>query len=29
MAVSKKLKGIYFSFFEKPEIFAANAISKL
>lgn len=28
MAVSKKLKEIYFSFFEKPELFAANAISK-
>ena len=28
MAVSKKLKSIYFSFFEKPEIFAANTISK-
>lgn len=29
MAVSKKLKGLYFSFFEKPEIFAANTISKI
>ncbi len=28
MAVSKKLKGLYFSFFEKPEIFVANMISK-
>jgi len=28
MAVSKKLKNIYFSFFEKPEIFTANTISK-
>ena len=28
MAVSKKLKNLYFSFFEKPEIFAANMISK-
>ncbi len=29
MAVSKKLKQMYFSFFEKPEILAANAISRL
>lgn len=29
MAVSKKLKKIYFSFFEKPEIFVANTISKI
>jgi hypothetical protein len=29
MAVSKKLKSFYFSFFEKPEIFTANVISKL
>ncbi len=29
MAVSKKLKGIYFSFFEKPEIFVANTIAKI
>ena len=28
MAVSKRLKRIYFGFFERPEIFAANAISK-
>lgn len=28
MAVSKKLKKLYFSFFEKPEIFVANTISK-
>lgn len=28
MAVSKKLKDIYFGFFEKPEIFAANTIAK-
>lgn len=27
MAVSKKLKSIYFGFFEKPEILAANTIS--
>ena len=27
MAVNKKLKNFYFSFFEKPEIFAANIIS--
>ena len=29
MAVSKHLKNVYFSFFEKPEIFAANMISKI
>lgn len=29
MAVSKKLKNLYFSFFEKPETFAANTISKI
>lgn len=29
MAVSKKIKNLYFSFFEKPEIFAANIISKI
>lgn len=28
MAVSKKLKSLYFSIFEKPELFVANAISK-
>ena len=28
MAVSKKLKSLYFDFFEKPELFAANAISR-
>lgn len=27
MAVSKKLKNLYFGFFEKPEVFAANIIS--
>lgn len=29
MAVSKKAKNLYFSIFEKPEIFAANMISKV
>lgn len=29
MAVSKKLKRIYFSFFEKPEVLAANLITKV
>ena len=29
MAVSKRLKKIYFRFFEKPEIFTANAIARL
>lgn len=29
MAVSKKLKSIYFNFFEKPELFAANTISRI
>lgn len=29
MVVSKKLKKLYFNFFEKPELFAANFISKL
>lgn len=28
MAVSRKIKQLYFSFFEKPETFVANAISK-
>lgn len=28
MAVSRKIKKLYFSFFEKPEIFASNTISK-
>lgn len=28
MAVSKKLKKLYFGFFEKPELFAANTISR-
>lgn len=28
MAVSKKIKNLYFNFFEKPEMFAANTISK-
>lgn len=29
MVVSKKLKQLYFDFFEKPELFVANTISKL
>lgn len=29
MAVSKKSKAIYFAFFEKPEVFAANTITKV
>ena len=29
MAVSKKLKKIYFGIFEKPELFAANTITKI
>lgn len=29
MAVSKKLKSLYFSIFEKPEVFAANMIATL
>lgn len=29
MAVSKKLKQLYFSFFEKPELFAANTIERV
>ena len=28
MAVSKKLKRIYFNFFEKPEIVVANTITR-